>query len=63
MARSGPTELAYWKDGSSAHREAVRSKLTPNAVRLFLFSDGIGATNAIIRHRNLTLFAPATMVA
>src|ERR1700730_10256203 len=26
-------ELAYWKDGSSAHREAVRSKLTPEAVR------------------------------
>jgi pimeloyl-ACP methyl ester carboxylesterase len=33
---SGPlwaTELAYWKDGSSAHRDAVRSKLTPEAVR------------------------------
>ena len=27
------TELAYWKDGSSAHRDAVRSKLTPDAVR------------------------------
>ena len=27
------TELAYWKDGSSAHRDAVRSKLTPSAVR------------------------------
>jgi pimeloyl-ACP methyl ester carboxylesterase len=27
------TELAYWKDGSSAHREAVRSKLAPDAVR------------------------------
>jgi len=27
------TELAYWKDGSSAHRDAVRSKLTPEAVR------------------------------
>jgi pimeloyl-ACP methyl ester carboxylesterase len=27
------TELAYWKDGSPAHREAVRSKLTPEAVR------------------------------
>jgi pimeloyl-ACP methyl ester carboxylesterase len=26
-------ELAYWKDGSSAHRDAVRSKLTPEAVR------------------------------
>src|SRR5215468_1655198 len=26
-------ELAYWKDGSSAHRDAVRSKLTPDAVR------------------------------
>jgi hypothetical protein len=33
---SGPlwaTELAYWKDGSSAHRDAVRSKLLPDAVR------------------------------
>ena len=27
------TELAYWKDGSPAHRDAVRSKLTPEAVR------------------------------
>jgi pimeloyl-ACP methyl ester carboxylesterase len=27
------TELAYWKDGSPAHRDAVRSKLTPDAVR------------------------------
>jgi pimeloyl-ACP methyl ester carboxylesterase len=27
------TELAYWKDGSPAHREAVRSKLEPDAVR------------------------------
>lgn len=27
------TELAYWKDGSQAHRDAVRSKLTPDAVR------------------------------
>jgi pimeloyl-ACP methyl ester carboxylesterase len=27
------TELAYWKDGSSEHRDAVRSKLTPDAVR------------------------------
>ena len=26
-------ELAYWKDGSPAHRDAVRSKLTPAAVR------------------------------
>lgn len=26
-------ELAYWRDGSSAHRDAVRSKLTPDAVR------------------------------
>jgi pimeloyl-ACP methyl ester carboxylesterase len=26
-------ELAYWKDGSSAHRDTVRSKLTPEAVR------------------------------
>lgn len=26
-------ELAYWKDGSLAHRDAVRSKLTPEAVR------------------------------
>lgn len=26
-------ELAYWRDGSEAHREAVRSKLTPAAVR------------------------------
>jgi pimeloyl-ACP methyl ester carboxylesterase len=26
------TELAYWKDGSAAHRDAVRSKLTPDAV-------------------------------
>ena len=26
-------ELAYWKDGSAANREAVRSKLTPDAVR------------------------------
>ena len=26
-------ELAYWKDGSQAHRDAVRSKLTPEAVR------------------------------
>ena len=26
-------ELAYWKDGSSAHRDAVRSKLTPEAIR------------------------------
>ena len=26
-------ELAYWKDGSPAHRDAVRSKLTPEAVR------------------------------
>jgi pimeloyl-ACP methyl ester carboxylesterase len=26
-------ELAYWKDGSPEHREAVRSKLTPDAVR------------------------------
>jgi len=26
-------ELAYWKAGSSAHRDAVRSKLTPEAVR------------------------------
>jgi pimeloyl-ACP methyl ester carboxylesterase len=33
---SGPiweVELAYWKDGSPAHRDAVRSKLTPDAVR------------------------------
>ena len=36
----GPTEgplwaveLAYWKDGSLAHRDAVRGKLTPDAVR------------------------------
>jgi pimeloyl-ACP methyl ester carboxylesterase len=27
------TELAYWKDGSLAHRDAVRSKLTPDAIR------------------------------
>jgi pimeloyl-ACP methyl ester carboxylesterase len=27
------TELAYWKDGSLAHRDAVRAKLTPEAVR------------------------------
>jgi pimeloyl-ACP methyl ester carboxylesterase len=27
------TELAYWKDGSSAHRDAVRTKLTLDAVR------------------------------
>jgi pimeloyl-ACP methyl ester carboxylesterase len=27
------SELAYWKDGSPAHRDAVRSKLTPDAVR------------------------------
>jgi pimeloyl-ACP methyl ester carboxylesterase len=27
------TERAYWKDGSLAHRDAVRSKLTPDAVR------------------------------
>ena len=27
------TELAYWKDGSPAHGDAVRSKLTPDAVR------------------------------
>jgi pimeloyl-ACP methyl ester carboxylesterase len=26
-------ELAYWKDGSPAHRDAVRLKLTPDAVR------------------------------
>jgi pimeloyl-ACP methyl ester carboxylesterase len=26
-------ELAYWKDGSPAHRDGVRSKLTPEAVR------------------------------
>src|SRR5580693_10319053 len=26
-------ELAYWKDGSLEHRDAVRSKLTPDAVR------------------------------
>jgi len=26
-------ELAYWKDGSPAHRDAVRSKLMPEAVR------------------------------
>ena len=26
-------EVAYWQDGSPAHREAVRSKLTPHAVR------------------------------
>ncbi len=26
-------ELAYWKDGSAAHRDAVRAKLTPAAVR------------------------------
>jgi pimeloyl-ACP methyl ester carboxylesterase len=26
-------ELAYWKDGSPAHRDAVRSKLRPDAVR------------------------------
>jgi pimeloyl-ACP methyl ester carboxylesterase len=26
-------ELAYWKHGSPAHRDAVRSKLTPDAVR------------------------------
>jgi pimeloyl-ACP methyl ester carboxylesterase len=26
-------ELAYWKDGSSAHRDAVRPKLTPDSVR------------------------------
>ena len=26
-------ELAYWKDGSLVHRDAVRSKLTPEAVR------------------------------
>jgi hypothetical protein len=26
-------ELAYWKDGSQAHRDAVRFKLTPDAVR------------------------------
>jgi pimeloyl-ACP methyl ester carboxylesterase len=26
-------ELAYWKDGSSEHRDAVRFKLTPEAVR------------------------------
>jgi pimeloyl-ACP methyl ester carboxylesterase len=26
-------ELAYWKDGSPEHRNAVRSKLTPDAVR------------------------------
>src|SRR4029079_16755055 len=27
------TELAYWKDGAPAHRDAVRSKLTTEAVR------------------------------
>ena len=27
------TELAYWKDGSQEHRDAVRPKLTPEAVR------------------------------
>jgi pimeloyl-ACP methyl ester carboxylesterase len=27
------TLLAYWKDGSSAHRDAVRSSLTPDGVR------------------------------
>ena len=27
------TLLAYWKDGSAAHRDAVRSSLTPDAVR------------------------------
>jgi len=27
------SELAYWKDGSPAHRDAVRSKLAPDAVR------------------------------
>jgi pimeloyl-ACP methyl ester carboxylesterase len=35
-ATDGPlwaTELAYWKDGSPAHREGVRQKLTPEAVR------------------------------
>jgi pimeloyl-ACP methyl ester carboxylesterase len=35
-ATDGPlwaAELAYWKDGSLAHRDAVRSKLTPDAVR------------------------------
>ena len=26
-------ELAYWKDGSQEHRDAMRSKLTPEAVR------------------------------
>src|SRR5215467_5154145 len=26
-------ELAYWKDGSPAHRDAIRSTLTPDAVR------------------------------
>ena len=26
-------ELAYWKDGSPAHRDAVRSKLMPEAIR------------------------------
>jgi pimeloyl-ACP methyl ester carboxylesterase len=26
-------ELAYWKDGSPEHREVVRSKLTPDAIR------------------------------
>jgi pimeloyl-ACP methyl ester carboxylesterase len=26
-------ELAYWEDGSSVHRDAARSKLTPEAVR------------------------------
>jgi hypothetical protein len=26
-------ELAYWKDGSLEHRNAVRSKLTPEAIR------------------------------
>jgi pimeloyl-ACP methyl ester carboxylesterase len=27
------TEVAYWKDGSQAHRDAVRTKLTPDSVR------------------------------
>lgn len=26
-------EVAYWKDGSPAHRDAVRAKLTPDSVR------------------------------
>jgi len=32
------TELAYWKDGLPEHREAVRSKLTPDAIAISTLS-------------------------